>query len=910
MIKISRLRLNFGRLNVLDIASLNFAPTGFYALVGPSGCGKTSLLNVIGGIIDKYEGQVVVNHKNLNTMKEQEKLKYRQSQVSLCYQDAVLFDDLTVEENIGLKLDFYPNLSFNRRQHKINELLKELQIYHLKHKKAKYLSGGEKQRVAIIRALINEAKILLFDEPTAALDEENARLAFALLRKTSREHLVIVVTHNRSLVSEYANQIIDLSYGKVTNVETIQENGAGEKLRGHLQLETPRQQKIKDLLKLAWNIFKSRQRRNVFASLTFTFSLTAICALLVLTSSISSGIRGSFALNYQEDTALIKYKKQQPYPYKEGVNKEQATILASKHNAKLGALYLNDIDLMFPTMNNVYFQTEHIKLLLPTFSAQSFNNIIVNEEINIFDTYGYRKTKLLDDEIMLTLPISEQRYLYDHLNLRKGEDLQRLGDYLKTNVVSIVLNVANEYWQYEDEQIFRLVGVTSGERAAIIHSNCLFSETLFETQMTLLGSTKYSQSDEYPWTLKKMFYLFKASNEILLISELNNPHILLSRLAPSLVLSLNESESFYDKRVCLFKKPPTYMPLHALNDDSFLLVNGGLTTYEDALMLGFSDNFLLGISLEQISEVVSYDERRAKDDTRSLLMGPKMANGHISLSLGDGLTFMGLEQLKSGREPLTLDEIVVSDKLFTHLFAEPFMGQKEYYIYVASPNHTRSEGDYIYKDYTVKQLKVTGLVKNSRHIIYHHYYWPLLFYKDVIKVDPFLLIPTGLITRNSELISSFKTEQDFTVSYPFASFAKGVEKSISQMVNIIYLIAFASLLMSFIVIFLVLQTLIDDFHAHFSLLYLFGHSRENIVRLGLFSVSFVIVLAIFASLLSTFLIEIFISKYIFSNGEILKNLIPYGLTVIISLISLIPGYFLLNFKVKRLKLRELSKTNL
>ena len=196
MIEVVDLNVSFGKNTVLDIASLRFNDRGFYALIGPSGCGKTTFINVLSGAISKYRGTVTINQQNLKKMNNKQKLAYRQKHVSVAYQDSVLFDDLSVIDNINIKLDFYPRLSTKRRLYQIETLLRRLKIHHLKDKLCKYLSGGEKQRVAIARTLVSGAEILVFDEPTSALDPISTSKIEDLAIELKKKYTIIMVTHN------------------------------------------------------------------------------------------------------------------------------------------------------------------------------------------------------------------------------------------------------------------------------------------------------------------------------------------------------------------------------------------------------------------------------------------------------------------------------------------------------------------------------------------------------------------------------------------------------------------------------------------------------------------------------------------------------------------------------------------
>lgn len=914
MIDIKHLTLKYDTQDVLNIDSLTIEQPGLYAFVGPSGCGKTSLINVITGAIHNYGGCVVIEGKDIKRLNEEARLLYRQNTISVCYQDFIVFDDLTVYENVALKLDFYPSLTSATKRFQITQMIHKLNLSHLTTKKAKYLSGGEKQRVAIARAIINQAKILIFDEPTAALDDTNARIVFQYLHELAKDCIVLVVTHNIDLMRNYADEIIDLSYGKITNRTRFERK---EIATNYLKLTKTkvRQPSLLSTFRLGWKIFRSRQRRHAFASGTLTFCLTAICSLLVLTSTVSDGIKSSFSQNFNHNTAYISYKKKSPYPFVEGVSYQQASLLAAKYSAKVGAYYLNQFETFFSHDNMVYFATPKSKYLLNDVRVTHFNYITLIEEVDLSTIFGYRKTKLLNDEIILTLSSGDQRFLYEELGLRKGETLERLGDYIKNNQVFINLHVSNENWGYEDEQTLRLIGVRSGPVSQVIHSNINFPQYLFEEQFSLPVSLQYSTIDEYPWTLKKIYYLYKRDNETILVNEMWNPSILLARQGKAHVQTNHAIDLVMDNRLILTKKPPTYMNLKNLSEQAskssfYLIANYGLSVFEDALMIGFSDHFLVSRSRNQLEEIISYDEHRMMNDHASMLVAPQMSNGHISLSLSDGMTFSVIKKIYQGREATRLEEIVISTKLFKKLFSENFDVTKKYSIKYATPREVRQNADYIEKTYHIGELEVTGVIEDEREKIYHQSYWPLLFFKDVIKIDPYSFIPIGIITEDIDVIAQFNADRNYVISYPFKSFALTIDESLNQLVNIIYIGAFAALLMAMIMIFLSLKTLFDDFHQQLSLLYLFGYSHKTMLLVTLFSIGIIGLFSTINALISTVLIELIIAKTMFENTKVLQNIAAYLITPLIGICCMIPALILLILRLKTLKIVNLSKNNL
>lgn len=914
MIDLRHLTLNYGNQSVLNIDSFTINQPGLYAFVGPSGCGKTSLIHIITGAIQQYRGRVFIEGKDIKQFNEEERLIYRQNIISVCYQDYIVFDDLTVYENIALKLDFYPTLTATTKRFQITQIMHKLNLSHLKAKKAKYLSGGEKQRVAIARAIINQAKILIFDEPTAALDDRNAHTVFHYLQQLSKNHIVLVVTHNLELIRHYADEIIDLSYGRITK-RTYYERKVKTTTTLTLTKSKLRQPSLLSSVKLGWKMFRSRQSRHAFASSTLTFCLTAICSLLVLTSTVSAGIKSSFAQNFNQNTAYISYKKKSPYPFIEGVTQQQASALAEKYNASLGTYYLNDIDTLFPHANKVFFSSPKGNYLLNDVCVTHFNYITLIEEVDPVSIFGYRKPQMLDDEIMLTLTPSDQRLLYEELGLRKGETLDRLGDYIRNNQVFINVYVRNDDWSYEDEQTFRLIGVRSGPVSQVIHSNLNFPQYLFEEQFLLPVSLQYSTIDAYPWTLKKMYFLYKKDNEKILINELWNPSILLARQGPTHFSTNQTIDLATDHRLMLTKKPPTYMNLKNLSDPSlaapyYLITNYGLNVFEEALMIGFSDHFLVSRSRSQLEEMISYDERRFVNDNTNMLIAPQMSNGHISLSLSDGMTFDVAKKIAQGKEATSLEEIVLSTRLFNKLFGEHFDPTQKYSIAYATPREVIQKGNYLEKAYHIGELDITGVVEEVKEKIYHQSYWPLLFYKDVIKVDPYSIIPIGIITEDLHVILEFNRDTDYVISYPFKLFALTIDESLNQMVNIIYIGAIAALLMAMIVIFLSLKTLIDDFQPQLSLLYLFGYSHKTMLLVTLVSMGVIGLFSMINASLSTVIIEVIIAKTMFENIKVLQNMTAYLVTPLIGICCMIPAFIMLVIRLKSLKIVNLSKNNL
>ena len=184
-------------IKVLNDISFNFETGKTYSITGPSGSGKSTLLNLLSLIDNPTTGSIEINSKKIKLNNKTENDLFRANKIGIIYQDKNLLSDFTALENVYL-----PNLLVSKEKQKSIELAKKLlknvgmssRINHFPNE----LSGGENQRIAIARALINNPDIILADEPTGSLDSDNAKLIFKILFNfKNKNRIIIFATHNR-----------------------------------------------------------------------------------------------------------------------------------------------------------------------------------------------------------------------------------------------------------------------------------------------------------------------------------------------------------------------------------------------------------------------------------------------------------------------------------------------------------------------------------------------------------------------------------------------------------------------------------------------------------------------------------------------------------------------------------------
>ena len=205
--------------NEEDVIALNnvnlvLPEKGFVAIYGASGCGKSTLLNVLGGLDQADSGELIVNHRNTKGFSEHDWNAYRNQEVGFVFQNYYLLPHLTVFDNIAITLQMAKQTKDLKER--IFNALHQVGLEKTAKRYPRQLSGGQQQRIAIARALVANPSIILADEPTGALDLKSSEIVMKNLKEVSQDHLVVMVTHNERLAKEYADRMIEISYGEIS----------------------------------------------------------------------------------------------------------------------------------------------------------------------------------------------------------------------------------------------------------------------------------------------------------------------------------------------------------------------------------------------------------------------------------------------------------------------------------------------------------------------------------------------------------------------------------------------------------------------------------------------------------------------------------------------------------------------
>jgi len=216
MIELKNISKSFQNSHILQDINLQIKRGEFILLEGVSGSGKTSLLHLIASFMKPSSGEVIVDDENIATFSDVHAAEYRAVKIGYVTQLFYLFENLSVSENLYSAL-LVKNYTSHEAKKRIEKVLGEVNLLAKKEQKVATLSGGEKQRVVIARALINDAKILICDEPTANLDSANAQKFLALIEQLKNENRTIIVATHDPIFRELScvERIIKMKDGKL-----------------------------------------------------------------------------------------------------------------------------------------------------------------------------------------------------------------------------------------------------------------------------------------------------------------------------------------------------------------------------------------------------------------------------------------------------------------------------------------------------------------------------------------------------------------------------------------------------------------------------------------------------------------------------------------------------------------------
>lgn len=269
--------------------NITFSNSGFVTILGPSGCGKTTLLNIIGGLDHYTEGDLVINGVSTKVYKDSDWDDYRNKRIGFVFQHYNLIPHLSVLENVELALTL-TGVAKEERKKRALEVLKIVGLEKEAKKKPNTLSGGQMQRVAIARSLVNNPDIILADEPTGALDSITSVQVMDILKNISKNKLVIMVTHNVEIANKYSTRTIKLKDGSIISDEVKNDESGEEETKDNNVSQNNKKSSMSFFTASsisAKNIF-TKKGRTILTAVAGSFGIIGVALVLALSSGFSA----------------------------------------------------------------------------------------------------------------------------------------------------------------------------------------------------------------------------------------------------------------------------------------------------------------------------------------------------------------------------------------------------------------------------------------------------------------------------------------------------------------------------------------------------------------------------------------------------------------------------------------------
>lgn len=375
--------------------SLQFRKSEFVSILGPSGCGKTTMLNIIGGLDQYTEGDLVISGKSTKDFKDRDWDAYRNHSVGFVFQSYNLIPHQTVLQNVELALTL-SGVGKSERRSRAKKALEQVGLGSQLKKKPSEMSGGQMQRVAIARAIVNNPDIVLADEPTGALDTETSLQVMEILKEISKDRLVIMVTHNPNLAERYSTRIVRMLDGLITDDSAPLSEEEIKKEQEEDKVKTEREKKVKKpsmslstSFGLSLKNLITKKGRTALTSFAGSIGIIGIALIFAVSQGTTAYINA-----LQEDTLSS-------YP-----------ITLEAHSMNLGALmeaFIGTAHSQEEHDNDAVYQKPMVYDLVNALSSAE----TIDNDLAAFKAYIEERRADTSDENGLNEAISGIQYTYD-----------------------------------------------------------------------------------------------------------------------------------------------------------------------------------------------------------------------------------------------------------------------------------------------------------------------------------------------------------------------------------------------------------------------------------------------------------------------------------------------------------------
>ncbi len=914
--------------------TFTFQDTGLYYLLGASGSGKSTLLSLIGGIDYEYEGNIIVNSIALKSLNDIELSNYRLSNIAFAFQDNKSNDKEIVKDSV-LKPLRIEKISHDEIEEKLDYYLEKVELKDKKNKKIETLSGGERKRASLVRALIKEAPILLCDEPLSSLNPELREKVTALLVEESKKRLVIIITHEKDEIPDDSSILI--LENKNLNVLKLNEN------KNSIVFEEKKRKKYEGL-PLLIDILKGIQAKNEFLFITLmslAISLFAISFSFLLSHGVKTSLTSSLS-KYMSDNCMVIEAKEKSFEDENYKTADYSFLSLLKRDyeevADISTFYLENLDDIFQSDQRMSITKDKRTINLKKLSINSFIEYQTINELKEDEVIYGKREDLSYDEFILGVDDDSIASLY-YLLFNKtipsitDEVISMISEEARDLNLGLRIQCQKSDWKYTLDHSLTMVGIAFTRRCSIIHTSSDFNEHFLKDVMHF--NDYFDDEEEIertPIEIKKCLgvRLFPLKNATFLSKFLFDKNTNKYTLKPLVDETYYLKEDKYThNRFAVYKdyiskvNPNEILSFVNDNHEKIHSINYSTSVFTytaSGYISGFTKPFFFSKHKEKLNEI--QDNYHQTSLNLGQFQGSliEVSEGVIkadllSSSQEDGLKYHSLDRTSLspliGRKPLTYTEIAISTKLAAYLFESPQYALDQSLEVLMLINTTRIDDSEFENQFDEGQLKITGIYDSDEFIIYQDSLFPLCYaflnsqlLMNDIRINEAILNVNLTDYDIDYYEKEIKRYGDYKISFPMKSMIDEIQKTMSNLSNLFLTFASLSLVLASTLLSLSLYLILERDKKEIGILLSLGFMKKEIddyylnfaLTIGFISYLFSILITLLSEqVLKRTLLEM-LSTYSFSS---IPYLISFGVYfVVTSLIGLILRIKIKNYSPK------------
>lgn len=809
---------------VLKGISFTFANHGIYVIKGASGCGKSTLIKCLLGIEMPSKGIIKYDDIDLGKLDDKERSDFRFNNIGYVAQASNTLNFVTVKEALKQSNIFSKHIDKNVNY---DDMLKRVGLNNPK-QKVSSLSGGELQRLELVKAIIKKPKVLLCDEPTSGLDNKNKGDMYGLLGQISQHIPVILVTHEE--VNEYINDYVELELKNGVLIIN-KEYQIHDTLVNTSNFAIRKTSKIKGLIRYNLMKFSYKKIRSMLLVLITIFGFAFSGVLYNFIESLEISLNESLQNILRDDSFVVTSKYPQIGMCESLSKNDIETNDDFNGYESIGYIYDCNYEDLFSDSNNFYYND----VLLSNLSLRSINEFVYDDTYNLKDEF----------EIVLGLDAASI-YSLSHI-LEIDESLESLNFYILNNDFQVTLSIKNEIYGYEETIFFEVNKVVYQNTNCIIHNDIFFNEKIIEGFLHFPTTNNVFQKLDAPNIMRKYVTVKYSDYEVLRnVEKRAASNVLMENI--NNLLKLKNCQLTY----CFFKTDGKYIR----NTKSSKYILGSNYAYmvnSDTGLSGFAGFWYMSKEQYRLDNLKMTIDDFDEYSQYNVIPEDGILKGNILNVLSNNVELRPIDR------KLDVNQLIVSSQISNYL------GVKKGDLIFATY--------YIDNDWHDIYLEIADVIDSDDYYIYQNPTWFYEIVRDHFKVSSFNNLPI-----QNEIF--FENEYDESVFNNYVEGSSFIKTNASHLrkqeisttisnIKIAFLISFVVILITNILLTLLINKSINiDSKSEYDKLYSFGISKSELAISDLIRQTIITLI----SLCYSYLLIVFLNKFLI--GQIDTFIIP------------------------------------